>query len=422
MKTINEMLTPEVLKSFESSIGATTESELLPAFVYSSEEFYEKFEKEAIFGHEWLCVGRESWLPQKGDYFTTSYIDEPLIVVRTDSNEIKCLSAVCQHRGMLVAEGSGNCNFFRCPYHHWVYDLEGALAGAPAMDKTVGFDRKKVSLPSVKTDFWNGFIFINFDPEAKPLRPRLARFDRDFEHYDLANGFEPGHVRFSDLPWNWKVMFENTNDGYHANRLHKGPMHDFCPSNLAYWSEYHEDDAAVVRYTGFTHKDAAFNPTLKCLLPIFPNLTDEERTRMVFINLPPTLWVACLPDQVFYFLIHPDGARKCWIDQGPIYHPKAPADPLFEPKLAVYRETFQHFNHQDRYVDTLVQRGLGSRFARRGRLSHQEESLARFARWLVQRYRDRWPSDTPAESPKRDAARPVCEAATPRRQHAASSA
>jgi phenylpropionate dioxygenase-like ring-hydroxylating dioxygenase large terminal subunit len=31
------------------------------------------------------------------------------------------------------------------------------------------------------------------------------------------------------MAWNWKVMFENNNDGYHASKLHHGPLHDFMP-------------------------------------------------------------------------------------------------------------------------------------------------------------------------------------------------
>jgi hypothetical protein len=43
------------------------------------------------------------------------------------------------------------------------------------------------------------------------------------------------------------------------------------------------------------------------------------------------------------------------------------------------------------YADTMVQRGLQSRFAPRGRYSWQEETLSQLYRWLVQRYRAHWP-------------------------------
>jgi hypothetical protein len=43
----------------------------------------------------------------------------------------------------------------------------------------------------------------------------------------------------------------------------------------------------------------------------------------------------------------------------------------------------------------MMQVGLGSRFAPRGRYSHEEEVLARFNRWLLARYR-RAEADTPS--------------------------
>ena len=92
--------------------------------------FYE-FEKEALFNHEWLCVGRESWVREPGDYFTTQIIGEPIVVARTAHGEITAMSSVCQHRAMLVAEGTGNTRGFVCPYHHWVYGA-GRRAGERA--------------------------------------------------------------------------------------------------------------------------------------------------------------------------------------------------------------------------------------------------------------------------------------------------
>src|SRR3954469_3082647 len=97
-------------------------AETLPPACYTDAAFYD-FEKEALFNHEWLCVGRTDWVKEQGDYFTTTIIGEPIIVTRNRSDEIKAMSAVCQHRAMLVAEGRGNTRGFVCPYHHWVYSL-----------------------------------------------------------------------------------------------------------------------------------------------------------------------------------------------------------------------------------------------------------------------------------------------------------
>lgn len=390
-KVARTVFTPELLRAFESSTVETTDAQMMPPIIYTNEEFYE-FEQEAIFSREWLCVGRQEWIPKKGDFFTTDHIGEPLIIVRSEQDRIRCLSAVCQHRGMLVAEGAGHCNLFRCPYHHWVYALDGTLAGTPAMERTRDFDRNKVALPSIAVEIWQGFIFVNFDLGAAPLGARLARFDKDLEHYEIDKAVGPQPERFSNLPWNWKVMFENSNDGYHANRLHKSPLHDFCPSNLNTWAEWRDDDAAYVRYNRLTHQDGSWNPTTKAMMPVFPRLTDQERWRIIFVNVPPTLWLALTPDVAYYFIINPESVSRTWIYAGSLFTPGVLGDPTFDIKYGTYRDTFQYFNNQDRYVDTLQQRGLASRFASRGRLSWQEESSASFARWLTTRYRAHWPT------------------------------
>ncbi len=103
----------------------------LPPYVYTSSEFFE-FEKEAVFSHDWLCLGRHEEIPEPGDYFTIQVNDEPLVVVRGSDRRIRVLSNVCRHRATLVNSGSGNCGrSFQCHYHWWRYDLEGRLVAAP---------------------------------------------------------------------------------------------------------------------------------------------------------------------------------------------------------------------------------------------------------------------------------------------------
>jgi len=277
-------------------------AESLPPRCYTDADFFD-FEKEAVFSHEWLCVGRESWIPNPGDYFTSSVIGEPVIVVRNRDRTIGAMSAVCQHRAMLVAEGRGNTETFVCPYHLWTYALDGRLIGAPAMDRASDFDKADVRLPAFKVELWMGFIFINFDANAPPLAPRLAAVTKVIEHWDpaSADGPQPGNA--GHHPWNWKVMLENNNDGYHANKLHRGPLHDFVPSELAWFPELPADTAGYYRFNGTLHPDASFNPTQKALMPIFPGLTEEERGRVVFANVPPTLSLGFTCDLIMYFIL-----------------------------------------------------------------------------------------------------------------------
>jgi phenylpropionate dioxygenase-like ring-hydroxylating dioxygenase large terminal subunit len=357
----------------------------LPPVCYTGADFYE-FEKDALYAREWLCVGREAMVANPGDYFTTRIIGEPIIVSRTLSGEVKAMSAVCQHRAMLVAEGHGNSRGFVCPYHHWSYGLDGTLVGAPAMGRTCDFDKASHGLPPFAVEIWNGFVFINFDREAAPLAPRLTGIAEAIAGYDLASAEGPRPDPAPTLPWNWKVMFENNNDGYHASRLHQGPLHDFVPSGNAEFPDSLPEDAGFLRFNGTLHKDASFNATQRAVLPVFPGLSDESRHRMTFANVPPTLSLVMMSDMVIYLILRPNGPQSLEMDTGLLFAPGAMKDPAFEHKLDMNMRATAHIIAQDMHVDELVQIGLRSRYAPRGRYSWQEGAQGQFNQWLIHRY------------------------------------
>ncbi len=383
-----DILTDAFFEGLESSLGGLDVAETLPPACYTDATFYE-FEKEALFNHEWLCVGREDWVKEPGDYFTTRIIGEPIVVARARDGAVRAMSSVCQHRAMLVAEGKGNTRGFVCPYHHWVYGLDGRLVNAPAMERTCGFDKKSVRLPEFRLETWLGFLFINFDPHAKQLAPRLARVAEAIGGYDLASA-ESATTMTGQFAWNWKVMFENNNDGYHASKLHQGPLHDFVPSELATFPEADPADAGFLRFNGTLHPDASFNPTQRAVLPVFPKLTAEDRGRMTFANVPPTLSLVLTSDLVIYLILRATGPETMEQDTGVLVAPGASEDPAFPHRLEMIMTSAGKIIAQDMHVDSLVQVGLRSRFAVRGRYSWQEGAQGQFNHWLVPRYRAAW--------------------------------
>lgn len=379
-------LRPDLLAALDESIVDVAEATTLPAELYTSNEVL-AFERDAVYAKEWLCVGRAERLVDPGDWFTTTICEEPIIVCRDKAGEFRAMSAVCQHRAMQVCEGSGNSTTFKCPYHHWNYGLDGRLLGAPAMERTDDFNKADFGLPQFQIELWQGFIFVNMDPDAAPLGPTLTDYDPFIANYDLADGVCPGTFTLEDRPWNWKVMFENFNDGYHANRLHQY-VQDFCPSNLTEFpTEWRDDSNVIFREGGYTAIDGGFNATHQAIMPVYPKLTDAERTRSTFALVPPTLCLGTAPDQAFFFIVKPKTANTVDLEIGYIFHPSAFDDPLFEYKLQLADVGVQVFIQQDSDATMKVQRGLNSRFAPRGRYSWQEESQVRFNRWLVQRYR-----------------------------------
>src|ERR1700693_4160204 len=87
--------------------GNEAAAPMLPRECYTSPEFFE-FEREAVFAHSWLCVGRYAQIPAPGDRLSVSAAGEKLIVARTAAGRIHAMSAVCRHRGHVIdcaAEG-----------------------------------------------------------------------------------------------------------------------------------------------------------------------------------------------------------------------------------------------------------------------------------------------------------------------------
>ena len=372
-----------------TSLGDINESETLPPLCYTDADFY-NFEKDAVFDGEWLCVGREEWVANPGDYFNTIIADEPIVVARARDGSLNAMSSVCQHRAMLVSEGRGNTRGFVCPYHHWVYGLDGHLVNAPAMEKACDFDRTKNGLPKFKVEVWRGFIFVNYDEAAEPLGPRLAGIDEVVDRYDLDDCEEIEFNPAFKFNWNWKVMFENNNDGYHASKLHQGPLHDFVPSELAEFPELPADTAGYYRTNRTLHPDASFNATQKALLPVFPRLTDEDRHQMVFANIPPTLSLVLTSDSVIYLIVRATGPETNEMDVGVLAAKGASAITGFRQRMEMNGAAAAEIMAQDQHVDELVQVGLRSKYAKRGRYSWQEGAQLALNEWLVPRYREAW--------------------------------
>lgn len=386
---MRNLFTQAFFDSLNSSIGDINKAETLPPACYTDAEFYE-FEKEAVFASEWLCVGRADWVANEGDFFNTIIADEPIVIARARDGSLNAMSSVCQHRAMLVSEGRGNARGFVCPYHHWVYSLDGRLITAPAMDNACNFDQKANGLPKFKIEEWQGFLFVNFDLNAEPLAPRMSVIDKIVERFDLGEAEEVEYTPAFKFPWNWKVMVENNNDGYHASRLHQGPLHDFVPSDWSDFPEVPDDSAGYYRTNKTRHCDASFNATQKALLPVFPRLTDEDRNQMLFVNVPPTLSLVMMSDSVLFLIVRATGPETNEMDVGVLAAKGASKIEGFRQRLEMNAAAAAEIMAQDQHVDELVQVGLRSRYARRGRYSWQEGAQIALNKWLVPRYQEAW--------------------------------
>lgn len=375
------------VEDFDASVLDVEDAISLPPEVYSSPEFYE-FEKHAIFDREWLCLGRVEQVPEVGDYFAIDALDEPYMIVRSEPDKVIVLSAVCQHRGMLVAEGSGNCGkAFQCPYHWWRYGLDGRFLGGPDLGSPKRFDRAAIRLPEIRSEIWNGFVFVNLDENAEPLAPSLQRLDEMMANYEIENLRTTKPQLLHGLPFNWKVMMENGIEAYHSSRLHEKYV-DFQPSKNYEPAKFDNDDGAILVPMRNSHIDGGLNPTGKIYFPPISTLTEEDRFMTGFGTVPPNLMLGWQPDVIFWFLLLPRGVDKLDMLWGYLMPYSNFELKNFDELLELTISGIEKFNEQDIPVATAMQRGLSSKFAPRGPYSWQEEMLVHVNRWLVKRYRN----------------------------------
>ncbi|MEE3112660.1 MAG: Rieske 2Fe-2S domain-containing protein, partial [Bacteroidota bacterium] len=86
---------------------------------------------ETFFFNQWIIVGHESKIPEKGNYFLFNIENESIIIIRDDNGKVNCFYNVCRHRGSKIClENEGSTKNLVCPYHAWSYKLDGSLKSA----------------------------------------------------------------------------------------------------------------------------------------------------------------------------------------------------------------------------------------------------------------------------------------------------
>jgi phenylpropionate dioxygenase-like ring-hydroxylating dioxygenase large terminal subunit len=386
------LTSPIPLATFEDSVGDPLAARFFPAEAYTSEAFY-RFELEAVWYREWICVGRLEEIPGVGDFFSLRVAGEPLLVVRAASDEIAAMSAVCRHRGMIVAEGRGrSAPGFVCPYHRWTYDRRGALVGAPQMSNR-GFDPGTCALPRLRVETWHGFIFVNMDPDAAPLAPRLAALEPIVASYGLAElrgEFlrDPAYHFDFDAPWNWKAYSEAQGECYHCDKLHADTpvMRGMDCGTI----EMGIQDAVngVFSYSiQARSRDVTLNHLGRAVFPAIGSLNGAQRQMTHALTIAPGLFMQLLPDSVIAVSWSPVSPSSIRIKRHRLY-PQATLDrDDFVTLHALETAATREFVSQDEFALDRVQVGLQSRYAPRGPVSAKERVIFNFNRWLVDRYR-----------------------------------
>jgi len=200
--------------TFRVSRDAFTSSEILEA------------ERARIFDKCWLYIGHESEIREPGDFVSRVIVGREMIFNRDVNGRPHAFFNSCPHRGAkLCVEPSGKGRNFSCLYHGWMFDTDGKFRKLPhhkGYPRNFAADGSVDLVAAPRFDSYRGFYFICFDSEAVNLRDYLGNAAEyiDFvadqaEQIEVISGAQEYGISA-----NWKLLCENTVDGYHADNLH----------------------------------------------------------------------------------------------------------------------------------------------------------------------------------------------------------
>jgi Rieske 2Fe-2S family protein len=336
--------------------------------IYSSEQVLD-LEKQNIFMKEWLCVARVEEVENPGDYFATRIIGEPLLIVRNKQGEINAFANVCLHRGVEIATGTGNTENFSCPYHAWMYDLDGNLTSASFMRESNDFDAKSCKLKKVHAGVWAGWVFINFSADPVPLSEALSEFASDVDILKMEN-LRLGTKVTLDLPTNWKFVVENLMDVYHVRTLHynsfgkhRGPPENY-PFNLR------KNGGTCTQYEA-----RPMTPDGASLFGKMPALKNEPDNFAMSAHFAPNMQVIARVDNVHPLVMWPLTATTSRTYVYNLYPKEWFGTPDFDEKLKIYDDYIRFVLAEDTTMMNSLQNGITSTNYSPGRFSTLEKGI-----------------------------------------------
>ena len=183
----------------------------------------ERLERDTVWSRTWQVAGRVDQVAEPGQFITTEIAGEPIVVVRGSDGVLRALFNVCRHHAAAVMTAPcGKVDRLRCPYHGWTYDLAGRLRGVPEFDGVEAFDRDATGLVPVSVAVWEKLVFVHLDPDPIPLADYLGDLVGQIAPLELSK-LSFCERREYELACNWKVFVDNYLDGgYHVPHLHRG--------------------------------------------------------------------------------------------------------------------------------------------------------------------------------------------------------
>ena len=195
--------------------------ENLEARYYTDPAIYRQ-EQSGIFNSNWQLIAPRSRFVEKGDYVATDIAGTKVFVVLGEDGELRGFRNLCRHRGaMLLEPGQGRCRSIRCPYHNWVYRLDGSLERAPWFSHADGEESLTLEdwpLHDISVALWRGLVFACVESPTA-LTDQLGGLLNEIEQ-DPIEDYHWTEQRTLVFDANWKIYTDNFVEGYHIPGIH----------------------------------------------------------------------------------------------------------------------------------------------------------------------------------------------------------
>lgn len=359
----------------------TLEAHVLPPRVYHDQDVYE-YEQDAWFAGGWVSIGREEDALRSGEYFLAPVAGENIIVLRGNDGVLRGFYNVCRHRGSTILEEErGTIPRLQCPYHAWVYDLEGRLKLPRHTELLENFNPAEWGLIPARIDVWQGIVFADLSGSAEPLLDFLGDIVTEFARFDLGALRRVRRVDY-DVKANWKALVENFQECYHCPGVHPQlnritPYNDgaYLPSDGAAMNSYMN---VLPEFETLSMSGAADGRE-----PM-PGMTEEDHGRVYYSVIWPNQLYSLHPDYLMLHFITPLAPDRTIVRCEWYFEPREMEKADFNPEDAI--EFWDLTNRQDWWVCELQQQGTKSRAFTQGRYSSMESSVHGFDLMVADRY------------------------------------
>jgi carnitine monooxygenase subunit len=195
----------------------------LPGWTYHDPDYF-AVEMDRVIRPAWQIVCHGSDIPGSGDWRTSELLGESIVVVRGEDGAVRAFVNVCRHRAMRIVDGDKGCaKKLVCPYHAWVYELDGRLSGVPMRGDYPALDMAATGLSPVDVEIWQGFVFVRLKGDGGPsVGEMMAPAEAEIAPYRFAEMQPIGTPWSRPRSVNWKNVGDNYSDNLHISVAHDG--------------------------------------------------------------------------------------------------------------------------------------------------------------------------------------------------------